>query len=290
MGASKPTAPREGICKLTLREGTFVDSHIIPEALTRTSVKGNPLFQFGEGTSGSRPVRRWTSWDDRGLVTSDGEKLLSDLDSWAVSELRKNRLVWSGWGDERTLGPHHTQIPGLPIGVRQVDGIDPIRLRLFFLSLLWRAAATTLEEFSEVELAPDDVETLRLMIVNGDAAPISFYPCQLTQMSTKGPIRNHTPFRDAKFAPDLSGDGSLSIPMPTYRFYFDGLVANMHIGLPDGFTVENLGSLLVGVDRTVVLSTVTFEDSLQLLKMRALIDEVRAADGMAQSSAKAVRP
>jgi hypothetical protein len=69
--------------------------------------------------------------------------------------------------------------------------------------------------------------------------------------------------------------------MPTFRFYFDGLVAHMHIGLPNSYSIERLGNLLVGAESTLVLSTVTFEDSLQYLNMRALIDkQQRSADGV----------
>lgn len=238
-GAFEP----HSLCKLTHREGRFVDSHIIPEALTRTSIKRNPLFQYRAGTPGARPVRRWTSWYDQTLVTEDGEAILSELDGWAISELRRHRLVWSGWGNESSVAGHHTLVSGGPIGVRHVQGIEPTKLRLFCLSLLWRAAATTLEEFSEVVLAQEELERLRLMIVNGDAAPLSFYPCQLTQLSTKGVIHNHAPLREMKYAPDLEGDAwRLSIELPTFWFYFDGLIAHMHIGLPEAYSVERLAT------------------------------------------------
>lgn len=130
MGQKRKGARKiHGVCKLTHRHGKFVDSHIIPASLTKPSVKGSPLFQYG---SGKRPVRRWSSWYDPRLVTADGEKYLSDLDTWAISVLRKHRLVWSGWGDESTLDGYHTRIDG-PIGVRRVEEIDPNQLRLFFL-------------------------------------------------------------------------------------------------------------------------------------------------------------
>lgn len=270
MGTNKP----HGLCKLTHREGNFVKSHIIPESLTRPSIKTNPLFQYRAGAPGVRPVRRWSSWYDSALVTKEGEKLLSELDTWAVFELRRHRLVWSGWGNRSSLTGHHTMIGDGPIGVRCVDGIEPHRLRLFFLSLLWRAAATTLEEFSEVVLAPEELEKLRSMIVNGDAAPLSFYPCQLTQLSTKGIIHNHAPLRETKYAPDLEGNGMRSIELRIFRFYFDGLIMHMHIGLPEGYSVERLGKLIVGADESLVLSTVSFEESLQYMNMRALVEEL----------------
>ena len=146
---------RQGRCSLTRREGQFAKCHIIPEALTRPSTPGNPWFQYS-GADPRPPVRRWTSWYDLRLVTTEGERILSDLDNAAVVELRKHKLVWSGWGDASVLPTPIALTGAVPTGVRVVEGVDGRTLRLFFLSLLWRAAATSLPEFKEVAVPPDD--------------------------------------------------------------------------------------------------------------------------------------
>lgn len=38
-------------------------------------------------------------------------------------------------------------------GIRKIEGIDGSRLRLFFISLLWRAAVSEMVEFREVAAA-----------------------------------------------------------------------------------------------------------------------------------------
>ena len=255
------------LCKLTKQPGKFVDSHIIPESLTRPSVKGRPLYQYGER---STPVRRWSSWYDSNLVTEAGERYLTELDTWAIQNLRKHRLVWSGWGTHTTLDGHFTKINDF-LGVRQVNGLNPRTLRLFFLSLLWRAAATELPEFSEITIPEDDIEYLRQLIVNGDPGPLTFYPCQLTQLSTKGPMHNHTPVRDIKILTTNSILGPSAVALPTFRFYFDGLIAHMHVSLPKNGGTHDLGNLIVGADNSLALSTVTFEESLQGLNMHGVM-------------------
>ena len=45
-----------------------------------------------------RPVWRSNSWYDYNLVTAKGEKILSEIDDLAISELRKHKLIWSGFG------------------------------------------------------------------------------------------------------------------------------------------------------------------------------------------------
>ena len=69
---------------------------------------------------------------------------------------------------------------------------------MFFLTLLWRAAATTLPEFSEVVLPDKDLEQLRQMICMSIVEPISFYPAYLIQLSIIGIAHNHAVIAQVK--------------------------------------------------------------------------------------------
>lgn len=251
--------PSHGLCKLTKKHGKHVKSHLIPESLTRPSVRGNYFLQFGQS---GRPLRRWTSWYDKKLVCEKGEKYLSDLDDWAVKELRKQKLIWSGWGTQRSI-KYISSEGSKGIGLRVVSGIDKIRIRLFFLSLLWRAAATDLDEFSPIVLSEEDLERLRLMIVEGQTEPLSFYPCLLTQLTTLGRVHNQSPIRDTTTVPNLDDGNGDPIRLPIYRFYFDGLVAHIHLDLPESYSVENLRGIIVGSDDNLVVTAVDFENSRQ---------------------------
>jgi hypothetical protein len=155
MGKRRRSKKQTGICKLTHRSGVFVDSHLIPMALTKPKQKGIPFVQY---RNGEHPRKRWSSWYDPQLVTQAGETILGAMDTWAVAELRKHKLVWSSWGDSDTLGALHKSIGDSPWGIRKLEGINQGRLRLFFLTLLWRAAATTLPEFSEVDIPSEDLQ------------------------------------------------------------------------------------------------------------------------------------
>ncbi len=128
---------------------------------------------------GSRPTRRWTSWYDDELVVEEGEAILAKQDDWAIAALRKHRLVWSGWGSATSLPGNHAPPSKKGLGLRIVSGIDPHKLRLFFLSLLWRAVATTRPEFAEVIVPAADLDTLRQLLVEGTPAPLEFYPTTL---------------------------------------------------------------------------------------------------------------
>jgi len=257
---------RSGICKLTLSHGLFVKSHLIPLALTMPMPKGFPLMQFKTGT---RSIRRWSSWYDMSLVTKEGEKILTELDTWAISELRKNKLVWSGWGSSRSLGSFHIPFDDTGMGIRIIESIDPKKLRLFFLSILWRAASTTLPEFTEVQLSQQDMEKLRLMIISRETEPLAFYPAHLTQLSTIGHIHNHAPTASVIELSESGDDAKIKL-LPVFRFYFDGLIIHMHRHAlaDDGYT-STLGNWTVGASETLAIMTISFEKSFQHYNLMA---------------------
>ena len=175
-----------GTCKLTGEHGKFVRSHLLPQALTRPEGPGAPLIQAGMS---ARPIRRWTSWYDPRLVTSAGEAILSKHDDSGIKELQRHKLVWSSWGPMVKLesqGFREYRYDDHSMGVRHLTDVDTLTLRMFFLSLLWRAAATDLVEFAEVHLNKEQLSQLTEMILSNNPEPLDFYPIELIQLSTIG--------------------------------------------------------------------------------------------------------
>lgn len=251
-----------GSCKLTGLKGKFVKSHLIPKALTRPEQPGLPFVQGG---SGQRAQRRWDSWYDARLVTREGEDILSELDNWAIRFLRSQKLLWSGWGPMKALGRLHHPIPGTPWGVRRVKVDDPKILRLFVLSILWRAAATELPEFSEVNLPDGDLELIRQMIVDKNTGDLPFYPATLIQLSTIGMVHNMSPLAQTKKIPELSRFESASTKrdIPIFRFYFDGLIIHFHRhSCDDGYT-NSIPHFFIGGGDILTVTTVTYDSSFQ---------------------------
>lgn len=257
-----------GVCSLTREKGEFLASHLIPKALTRPSAQGQPLIQIA---SGKKPVRRWDSWYDDRLVTHKGEALLTDLDTWAIREMRSHRLIWSGWGGAASLEGYFEPIQGTPWGIRRISGLDTLRLRLFFLSLLWRAAVTSRPEFAEIAMPEDDLETLRTMLLEGRSAPATFYRISLTQLSTKGVIHNMPPIAEYKDVRSVV-PGLAHRVEKIFRFYFDGLIAHVHLPETEPHWKQDYGPMVLGAARDLTVSTVTYERSLE----RANLEIVRA--------------
>lgn len=249
-----------GTCKLTLKSGKFVKSHMIPQAFSAPS-KG---CYFIDGAPGGRPTRRPTSWYDRELVTRSGENVLADLDSFAATELRKARLVWSGWGKETGIKDNIIPYPGTEQLVRLVPHLEVLKLRVFFLSLLWRAAASDMPQYANIELQDSELEKLRLMVLSMNPFPLSFFPVHLTQMITRGARHNLGPLKMT--TPLDAGPGSGPLMLNSYRFYFDGLVINIHTNVSEKRYSEAAG-IYVGDDAVVMANCVNFEDSFQASNM-----------------------
>jgi hypothetical protein len=244
-----------GVCKLTGKSGKFVKSHLLPKALTRPGVAGECFISGGPGR---RPKKRFSSWYDEKLVIQEGENVLADYDNWAIAELRRLELIWSGWGTKRSL-PLETPDWFGPrpegFGLRQVECANPEKLRLFFLSLLWRAAAATLPEFGDIGLEQDELELLRIMVCDGNPRPLDFYPISLLQIVQKGLPHNLGPI-----VTDFS-----------FRFYFDGLI--VHMFRNSDLEFEQFERLMVGSSSTLVVQTQTLEHSYQLANVKQHIGE-----------------
>jgi len=261
----------EGVCKLTGEHGPFVKSHILPAALTRPELQGAPLEQFRKGDE--RPIRRWTGWYDPQLVTAAGEKILSDYDNWAIKELNRPKLVWSSWGpDVELMAPDHRRIPNSPLGLRRIRGLDAARLRLFCLSLLWRAAASSLKEFGQVVIEEPILTLLTQMVRMGASEPLSMYPITLIQLSTRGIPHNYSAFAGEKLIPKVDGSGTDMVPI--FRFFLDGLIVHFHRAPhPTDSSAATLGS-----KEELLITTIAFEDSQQLEHLKTAMTECIAAE------------
>ncbi len=198
-------------------------SHLIPRALTRLSKTGEKHIQ---SEIGGKATRVPDSWYDLKLVTQMGEKILSEIDSYGIDELRRGHLIWSAW-DEQDSFPFPFDLKEGP-NYRTILATDGPSLRLFFLSLLWRAGATKLEAFRHVKLTNSELEDLRLRVLSKNPGPAEEYPIVIHQL-TRGAEHNRVPLIEEEEFVTVGGvpDGLKG----TYvRFYFDGLIARIYLG------------------------------------------------------------
>ncbi len=256
----RTSTPKVGVCALLGEEGQFAKSHLIPQALTRTEVPGE---RFIETAIGFRPIRRFTSWYDHQLVTQKGEQILSEIDTHGIEELRKHKLVWSGWGkDKKLITNDYSVQPDLEsgLGVRLIKNIDSHKLRLFFLSLLWRALSTRIKEFSHLENIGVNLSTLGEIVAAKARTPASYHPIALSQIDSLGFTHNHTPTVQEINFPFEDGIRKAFY----YRFYMNGIVAHIYPEKSDDLFLIAPVSFIGGTESLWVF-TRRFEESKQYI-------------------------
>jgi hypothetical protein len=257
------------LCALTGRTGKYVKSHIIPLALTRLERTGEKFVEAGIGLG---IKTRSNSWYDNALVIREGEDILADIDAKGIDALRKHKLVWSGWNNEKELLSNDQVLhDGVPHH-RFIQLACARDLQLLFLSILWRAAASKRSEFQDFTLEPAELEQLRVRVLNKDPGDFSEYPIQLFQISTLGIHHNRTPLMESKEIPNIDATGPTE-SVDYARIYFDGLTAHLH--LPRGKVLgEIYMQTCLGNPAGTIVFLHRFEDSRAQANIVEMIETV----------------
>ncbi|MBE0369064.1 hypothetical protein PAUR_a2836 [Pseudoalteromonas aurantia 208] len=251
-----------GICQLTGKEGKYVKSHIIPKSLTRPKKSGNKFLQPDVKAPQKRFIKRADSWYDKSIVIREGEDFLSDIDSHAIDELRAQGLLWSS--DKVRMQATHSKNE-----LTVVSFSEPRKIRKYFLSLLWRAAVSTLPELEDIILNRNQKEQLRQIIIGESEDDLSLFPTTLIQLTTEGPAHNFAPIKLKVHDREV------------YRFYMNGLIAHIYLHNTNMPVLMNPvpydHPIFVGSERTLV-SQVKTEHSFQLNNLKRGISELRGAN------------
>jgi hypothetical protein len=275
-----PRKPQKnGVCKLTGLPGRYVNSHIIPAALTRLPAEGKKIVEAGIGRG---VKKRFVSWYDNELVIRVGEDILESIDTAGIEVLREHKLVWSSWETDEELKIDELDQRGEEASMRLARISRARELQLFFLSLLWRSAASTRPEFAEVTLPPDILEDLRFRIYRKDPGAFSDFPVQLFQISSKGILHNRTP-RLEKTVAHIEGEETLVLEY--VRFYFDGLVTRIYLG-SNGNWDDRLIQTSLRSQADTIIFTNRFEASRSLSDIKEMVGTVAAEQATAPSTLK----
>jgi hypothetical protein len=208
----------------------------------------------------------YVGWYDNELVTRVGEDILEQIDTPAIQVLREHRLIWSSWASDETLITNDLLAPSGEQAYREIRIPRAKELQLFFLSVLWRSAATSRHEFSEVQLAADTLEDIRIRVCCKNPGAFSDYPVQLFQTTSKGVLHNRVPLLESNVFELEDGD---SIELEYLRIYFDGLVARVHTK----FDERLLGTCLRSDEPTTVRAY-AFDNSRNASDIKEVVSTV----------------
>jgi hypothetical protein len=191
-------------CKLTGTIGTGVRAHIIPESFY--DLGGEKQEPARIITPGKNPlvIRSPAGEYDAGIVTAEGEAYFSSWDSYAYEILL---------GRERLAKPY---ILGGELAYVEIDKFDYSKLKLFFISLLWRAGVPTRPFFQLVNLGPHEAR-LRQLILDKNPGSEQDYSVML------GIHSDTPPYGFPMVAPHLIKDNEAGVNY--YKFSLGRLIA-----------------------------------------------------------------
>lgn len=233
-----------GYCALTGEFGVFSKSHIIPKAFVRRVTDLKFVIEDDRGF-----LRRdLDACRDDHLMTAKGEKITADYDDAAIRLFRKHRLTYATRRNKDTLEIEDTGL--VPYTIIDLQTKDINYIKLFALSLLWRAAASKREEFANVTLEADEQEELRLAVASYDAKDPSFFPCLFMVFDHATELVKINPYMVQPQTDEF------------YRFFLDGVVCyiSKKSRLPDG---SNFGLWKVGASSDLHILVLPSEGSFQ---------------------------
>lgn len=202
------------ICALCLQDATLCDSHIIPEFLYRTLYDAKHRFHQISADP-DRP--------NRILQKGLREPLLCESCEQRFSVSERYACMFLNGGVGMTVRQNGNRL--------DLSNLDYKKLKLFQLSILWRAGVASLPVFSEVRLGPH-AERIRRMLLSDDPGPTDAYGCIM-----------FTLMHEREVLPDL-----IAAPSPSkleklraYRFVFGGLVFVYVVSgmRPPGYVIEH---------------------------------------------------
>ncbi|MDD3607947.1 MAG: hypothetical protein PHQ20_04110 [Candidatus Moranbacteria bacterium] len=140
------------ICKLCQKEKRLIDSHIIPRAFfeflyPKDEEKRKSLVMISKDRYDKRrPIGSYEK-----LLCKDCDQMLGTYDDYAQKLLLKTSLKF---------------YPNVKEMAYLINSYDHFKLKMFFISLLWRASISQLEEFALIDCGPFKERLRELILLN----------------------------------------------------------------------------------------------------------------------------
>lgn len=146
---------KKRLCRLCGQEKKLIKAHIIPEAFFRPLRDGNLAPMMHSNSPGNYPKRMPVGPYDPSILCGDCDHKMAPWDDYA------QELLLHGFSGAE----------GVSLGQQKVawkiETFDYRKLKLFFLSLLWRASVSQQSWYKRISVGPFEGR-LRTMILDGD--------------------------------------------------------------------------------------------------------------------------
>jgi hypothetical protein len=157
------------ICKLCNREKKGIKAHIIPKSFYRSIDSSKNGLKIFSGKEGVFPKRSQIGLYDSNILCHECEKRFAPYDDYGAKILLNSEIP----------GEIIREANGEQIGCL-LNGVDYHRLKLFIISVLWRADISSLGELSKVNLGPFS-STLKSLIESDNPGDLNDFSVLLTE-------------------------------------------------------------------------------------------------------------
>ncbi len=156
------------ICKFCLEERKLVRCHIIPRSFYKSLINPHALIISDK----SYPKRSQTGIYDENLICEECETLFSPSDDYAY------RLLSADISEDNLIVYNGKRIAYI------INDYNYGKLKLFFISLLWRASASHLTYFARIKAKPFESQ-LKEMVRKKDPGTEDDFPIALRRFEEK---------------------------------------------------------------------------------------------------------
>lgn len=163
------------LCNLCRKKTNLVKSHILPKSFYKPALETGTLYIISQN-SNSYLKKSPSGIYDPEIMCLDCERLFSPWDDYANQILLKNEIPFYP----------ENQIYKIPI-------FNYKRLKMFFISLLWRAGASNSQFYKRIELGPY-LEMLRKMILFNKPGEPEEFAIFLTRFDRESKIPHTEPY------------------------------------------------------------------------------------------------
>jgi len=231
------------ICKLCGQDRKLIEAHVIPKSFFRLDPADQRPARLVTNVSGRYPQTIPKGVYDKSILCEPCEHVFSSWDDYAADLFIKN------WKSIQPLMAGSEQLGyGLP-------KYDYFRLKLFFLSVLWRAAISGHPMFDNVDLGPREA-VLKQSILAGDPGDVNYFGVVLQAF-------------DDENVGMLNPQPETLLDLRFIRFYLSHVIAYFKVD-PRPFA-DPLDHIALGPDRPLVLLQKSFLGSKERRLMLKLV-------------------
>ncbi|KIA95618.1 hypothetical protein B8T70_04905 [Flavobacterium sp. AJR] len=179
------------ICKLCKKDKKLIDAHIIPKFMFKgMKDENNSFYEVVYNLDENKTATKKTQKED-----FDKNILCSDCDNGILGAFYESYAVKSLYGTDLTedISPKCENYINPDDGAEYsiCKNIDYKKMKLFLLSILWRASITNRPLFKEISLGKKHEERIRKIIYEGIDIDELEYPINiLSFMRTENDLRN----------------------------------------------------------------------------------------------------